>query len=84
MPKKNVPLKKSKSGLQIELFILNEQGRPITKRDDIAKHFKKIYTKTEVKTVVGTQMLEIASLPRVKVYNTALNLLRGLEEVMIH
>ena len=80
--KKKTPLKKSLSGLEIELFLIDDKGRPSSTVDKIIKKVKKKHPDIEAKKECNKQMLEITSLPNVKVYNTAQHLTDSIQKTI--
>jgi len=79
MKKKKPPLKKSLSGLEIETFILDNNGKPCSNSDSLIKKIKNEYPDITAKKECNKQLIEIISLPNVKVYNTAQHLIDSME-----
>ncbi len=82
-PKKyKQPLKKSLSGMEIEGFLIDTAGKISFDADKIINKAKKKYPELEIKKECCKSMLELISFPRVRVYNTALNLMGNFEKML--
>lgn len=81
MPKKR-PLKRSLTGLEIELFTLNEKGQMIFEADQLISKVRKKNRGVKLIKECAKNMVELGSYPSIKVYNTALNLLNNLQLVL--
>jgi len=82
MAKNKKPLKRSLSGFEVELFTLDSNGDVAPAADEIIKESLAWHPSVIVTGEVGKHMFEIGSFPRVKVYNTALNLIENVERVV--
>lgn len=80
--KKKTPLKKSLSGLEIELFLLDSKGKPSNKADVLITKTKKSHPDIMIKKECSRQMFEVSSFPSVKVWNTSMNLIESLKKTI--
>ena len=79
---KKHPLKKSLSGMEIEGFTIDNSGKIVYEADSLMKRISKNHPDIWLQKECSKNMLEVASFPRVKVYNTALNLMQNFEKVL--
>lgn len=82
MGKKKTPLKRSKTGLEVEVQTLNEKGYIVNKVDFLIKEIKKINRNLPLEKECAHQMLEFFSFPSVHVQNTALDILKTYKAVL--
>lgn len=75
-------MKRSKTGYEIELAILDSKGNISSKVDDIIKKSKKKFPDVPLAKEVAKHMLEIHSFPSVTVQNTALSLIENVEKII--
>lgn len=80
--KKKNPLKRSKTGLEVELFLIDNKGDISYKGDDIFKKIQKRYPKIEIVKECGKNMIEIGCYPSVNSYNPALEIIDSIEHVI--
>ena len=76
------PLKRSLSGLEIEMFILDNQGKVVNKSDELIKHTKKINKKCNIVKEMMTNIVEFGAFPSIKVQNTGTDLLNNLSNAL--
>ena len=76
------PLKRSLSGLEIEMFILDNQGKVVNKADELMKHTKKINKKCNIVKEMMTNIVEFGAFPSIKVQNTGTDLLNNLSNAL--
>jgi carboxylate-amine ligase len=79
---KKKPLKKSLTGLEIELSTLNEKGEMIFAADQLISKVKRKDKNVDIVKECSKNMIEIRSYPSTKVSNTALNMLNSLQVVL--
>lgn len=77
------PLKRSLSGYEIELTLVDEKGDVSNKSQKIIDSCKKLDKNFHVSKEVGKNMVEIVALPDTKIQKTALFLLDNLQTVQI-
>ncbi|MFC1801329.1 hypothetical protein ACFLZB_02605 [Nanoarchaeota archaeon] len=82
MKKKTKPLKRSKTGMEIEVQTLNEEGYITNKVDFLINECKKINKNIPLVQECGEHMLEMISFPSVHVQNTALEILKTYKTVV--
>jgi len=76
------PLKRSKTGYEIELAILDNDGNISNTAPEILDIAKKKLPELPIKKEIPQHMLEIHSFPSIHVQNTALSLIENVEKVM--
>ena len=79
---KKRPLKKSLTGLEIELSTLNEKGEMTFEADKLIAKVKRENKEVDIIKENSKNMIELRSYPSTKVSNTALNLLNNLQTVL--
>ncbi|MFC1691300.1 hypothetical protein ACFL0W_03900 [Nanoarchaeota archaeon] len=77
-PEKRV-LKRSKTGLEVEFSLLDQNGKVSNKAFDLISALKHINENLVVKKEVGKNMIEFGCFPGIKPYDPSLNLIRSLE-----
>lgn len=75
----NVPLKRSLSGLEIEVQTLNKNGFIVPEADTIIRGCKKVNKKIPIVKECSKSMVELGAYPSVKVQNTAIDLLNNFQ-----
>ena len=78
----NSPLKRSLSGYEIELCLIDEQGDVSNESDKIIKGCMTIDKKFPIQEEVSHNMIEITALPHSKVQRTALFLINNVEQAL--
>ena len=73
--------KKSKSGAELEFFVIDHEGKIVLNTDSLLKQIKKEYKNSGIIKEFGKHMLEITSYPSVNVGNTMLELLKKLQRI---
>lgn len=76
------PLKRSLSGYEIELSLIDEQGDISNDSDKIIKGCRAIDNKFHIQEEVAHNMIEITALPHSKVQRTSLFLINNVEQAM--
>tara|TARA_Y100000310_G_scaffold242976_1_gene247300 strand:+ start:9406 stop:10737 length:1332 start_codon:yes stop_codon:yes gene_type:complete len=79
---KKRPLKRSLTGLEIELSTLNEKGEMVFEADKLLQKVRKKDKNVDIIKENSQNMIEIRSYPSTKVSNTALNMLNSLQLVL--
>ncbi len=79
---KKAPLKKSLTGMEIELSTLNEKGEMIFEADKLIKKVKKENKNVDIVKECSKNMIEIRAYPSTKVSNTALDILNSLQVIL--
>lgn len=79
---KKRPLKISKTGMEIEFFILDEQGNVSNKADFFIEQCKKADKSMTIKKECSKTMVELYSYPNVKVYDSAAGIIKNLLKVI--
>lgn len=77
--KRKKPLKRSKLGFEIEIHILDKQGRIKNKAPEIIEAVKKRYPDTPIIKECAKNFFELTSYPAVQTYSPALHLIESLE-----
>lgn len=80
--KKNRPLKRSETGLEIESFVIDEKGTISYNGFLLTKKVKKKYPSIEIVKECGKKMIEIGCYPDILTYNPALELINSLEKTI--
>ena len=73
------PLKKSKSGEEVEFFVLDNKGYLVNDAPKLIKKAKRKYPKLGVQYEAGQNMVELASYPSVRVLDTFIDLLEKIK-----
>jgi hypothetical protein len=81
MRKKRV-LKKSKSGSELEFFILNSKGNMVNEAEKFRKIANKKFPELDVRPEAGLSMIEIGSYPSVNVMDTFLDILEKIKKLI--
>tara|TARA_Y100000031_G_C8223053_1_gene386936 strand:- start:355 stop:1686 length:1332 start_codon:yes stop_codon:yes gene_type:complete len=76
------PLKRSLAGLEIEMFVLDNQGKVVSKADELIKATKKINKKCNIVKEMMLDIVEFGAFPSVKVQNTGTDLLNNLSNAL--
>ena len=76
------PLKRSKTGYEIEMAVLDNEGRISSRVPEILKVAKRRYPEIPVDKEIPKHVIEIRSFPRISVHNTGLTLIENTEKVM--
>ena len=76
------PLKRSLSGYEIELCLIDEHGDVSNDSDKIINGCRAIDKKFHIQEEVAHNMIEITALPSSKVQRTALILINNVEQAM--
>ncbi|MBT4823644.1 hypothetical protein HN695_04600 [Candidatus Woesearchaeota archaeon] len=76
---KKRPLKRSMIGLEMEFMLLNNKGKVVNKADEILAAVKKKEPETNIVKECGKNMVELGCYPSVKMFNTALDILKHAE-----
>jgi hypothetical protein len=76
------PLKRSLTGLEIEFFTLDAQGKVVPVADKIIEAAKAVNKNVGVVPECATHMMEMCSFPNVQVKDTALSLMNHLVTVL--
>ncbi len=76
------PLKRSKSGFEIELMLIDDKGKMSQNSLEIIRQVNKIYPELNISKEAGKQMIELHSFPSIKVQNTSSNLIQNVIKVM--
>ncbi|MFC1769316.1 hypothetical protein ACFLZX_06160 [Nanoarchaeota archaeon] len=77
---KTNPLKRSKTGMEAEFHILDNNGRISSRADDLIKDLKGLKENIDVVKEIGKNMIEFGCYPDVHTYNPALDLIDSLEK----
>jgi len=80
--KKKRSIKKSKSGSEIEFFILNNEGYVIKDAKNFIKLVNRNYPELDVRPEAGKSMIEIGSYPSVNVLDTFVELLEKIKKLI--
>ena len=80
--KKSKPLKRSKTGIELEVQTLNEKGYVVNKADFLIKECKKEKKGLAICKECARHMVEFVSFPSVKVQNTALDIINSFKTVI--
>lgn len=76
------PLKRSKTGYEIEVSILDHKGNVTNKAPEILKICKKKFPELPITKEIPKHVLEIRSFPSINVQNTALSLIENTEKII--
>jgi len=79
---KNKPLKRPKTGLEVETHIIDNEGNISFEGLNIVEQVKAKYPEVDIVKECGKNMIELGCYPDVNTYNPALEMLRGLEKVI--
>ncbi|MFH1409276.1 MAG: hypothetical protein ABIH34_05190, partial [Nanoarchaeota archaeon] len=71
------------SGLEAELLLLNEKGRPVGKADDLLKGARSLKKDIQLMPECGLNMIEIGAYPHASVPSVVANLIDNIEEIAI-
>jgi len=77
--KRKKPLKRSKTGFEVEFHIIDNKGRIQNKAPMLIKKIKKFNDNIPVVKECGKNFLEVNSYPGVETYNPALDMINSLE-----
>jgi len=76
------PLKRSLTGYEIELAILDHNGNLASKAPEILRLAKEKHPEVPIKKEIPKHMIELLSFPSINVQNTALSLIENTEKIM--
>jgi len=76
------PLKRSMTGLETELHIIDNNGDISQKGYSLIKHVKKKYPHVEIVKECGMNMVELGCYPDVNSYNPALEMIESIQAVI--
>jgi len=79
---KKIPLKRSKSGLEVELFLLDHKGNPTAAADSVIKRVKSRDKTIQIVKECNKQWIELGSFPSIRVQDTYVSLLKNLRTTM--
>ncbi len=79
---KKRPLKIAKTGLEIEIHVIDDEGNISYKGFYLSKKVKEVYPKADVIKECGMNMIEIRCYPDMNTYNPALELIKSIERVI--
>lgn len=82
MAKNKTPLKRPKTGLEVEIFILDSDGNPVDEVHKLIKNCRVKDMKYALRTDYQKDIIEIGAFPKVRVENAALSFLNNLEAVI--
>lgn len=80
--KKKRPLKISKTGLEKESHVINNDGSISYKGFWLSKQVKKLYPSIDIVKECGKNMVEINCYPGINTYNPALDLIKGMQKTI--
>ncbi len=75
--KANQPLKRSKSGFELEYALIDNEGKISNKSLDLIQKIKRGYPHIDITKEVGKHMVEFHSSPTVKVLDTGIKLIQN-------
>ncbi len=78
---KGKPLKRSKTGMEVELHLLDSKGKISFNSPQIISKVKKIYPDLPILKECGKSMVELGCYPGVETFSPALDLVESLEVV---
>lgn len=73
------PLKKSKSGEEVEFFLLDNNGYMVNDADKLIKLVKRKYPELTIAAEAGQNMIETSSFPSVNVLHTFIDLMENIK-----
>lgn len=76
------PLKIAKTGLEMEMHVIDEKGNLSYKGFYLTKAVKKRYPPINIVKECGMNMIELGCYPDVQTYNPAIEMIRSLEKVI--
>ena len=66
-------------GLEMEFMLLDNKGKVVNRADEIISEVKKKEPTTNIVKECGKNMVELGCYPSVKIFNTALDILKHAE-----
>ncbi len=79
---KKKPLKRSMTGLEVEMHIIDSEGGITNRGFELVKKVKEKFPKVEVVKECGMNMLELGCYPDIYTFNPALNIISYIEKVI--
>jgi len=76
---KNMPLKKAKTGLEVEMHIIDLKGRLSYKCMDLIKNMNLDFPDIEIMKECGRNMIEFGCYPDVSTYNPAFEMIESIQ-----
>ncbi len=80
--KKNRPLKKSKTGIEVEFHLIDINGRISNKAPELLSTVKRAHPGIQITKECGKNMIEFGCYPGVPAYNPSLDLISSIEKTV--